>query len=394
MTVLVLVDRPSAAAFAPLATARPLATIRVGARLVHERWALAFGRPVHGIVARPALAGFAEPGQPALLDDDEVVPAGTIVAWSDFAPAIDARATHDAQAWCADGAFVAMRLAEARPAHALRDADTLLAAGDASAHEIAGWTVRHPWDVIGDLPATLAADAAVLAATMPVTPLPPHVVVLGTYPVRIAASASVEPFTVLDARAGAIVIEDDATVKSHSRLVGPFVVCATGQWLGGAGHTCVIGPHAKAHGEMSTTILAGHANKGHDGFVGHSYLAPWSNFGAGTITSNLKNTYGRVQFAGAATGLQFLGSLVGDHAKTGIGTRLTTGTRVGVGANVVGDGIAGPDLAPFAWGTGGARTELTKFIETAIRVMARRQVVPSDAHLAMLMRLHHELSTG
>ena len=36
-------------------------------------------------------------------------------------------------------------------------------------------------------------------------------------------------------------------------------------------------------------------NKSHDGFVGHSVLGPWVNLGAGTITSNLKNTYGSVR---------------------------------------------------------------------------------------------------
>lgn len=394
MTALVLVDRASAAAFAPLATARPLATIRAGARFVHERWAAAFGLPVLGLVARPQLAGFEEPGQPPLLGEHDPVPAGTIVAWSDFAPALDAAPNHDADTWTADGQVVAMRLTASQPAGMLRDGGPLRAAHDAGMGTLAGWTLRKPWDVVAALPAMLTADAARLAAAMPDAPLPPHVVVLGTHPVRVAAGASVEPFTLLDARAGAIVIEADAVVKSHSRLVGPFVLCATAQWLGGEGHTCVIGPHCKAHGEMSTTIVAGYANKGHDGFVGHSYLAPWSNLGAGTITSNLKNTYGRVQFAGEATGLQFLGSLVGDHAKTGIGTRLTTGTRVGVGANVVGDGIAGPDVAPFAWGLAGATTALPKFVEAAVRMMARRQVTPSDAHLALLMRLHETLAGG
>ena len=45
-------------------------------------------------------------------------------------------------------------------------------------------------------------------------------------------------------------------------------------------------------GEISETIVIGHANKGHEGFVGHSVLGRWVNLGAGTITSNLKNTYG------------------------------------------------------------------------------------------------------
>ena len=49
------------------------------------------------------------------------------------------------------------------------------------------------------------------------------------------------------------------------------------------------------HGEVSNTIFLGHANKGHDGFVGHSILGRWVNLGAETTTSNLKNTYGTVQ---------------------------------------------------------------------------------------------------
>ena len=42
------------------------------------------------------------------------------------------------------------------------------------------------------------------------------------------------------------------------------------------------------------TIMLGYANKGHTGFVGHSYLGRWVNLGSGTTTSNLKNTYGTV----------------------------------------------------------------------------------------------------
>ena len=57
---------------------------------------------------------------------------------------------------------------------------------------------------------------------------------------------------------------------------------------------CSIGDVCKVRGELSTTIFLGHSNKGHDGFVGHSYLGRWVNLGAGTITSNLKNTYGTV----------------------------------------------------------------------------------------------------
>ena len=104
------------------------------------------------------------------------------------------------------------------------------------------------------------------------------------------------------------------------------------------------------------------------------------NLGAGTITSNLKNTYGTVQLwtpSGVReTGLQFLGTLFGDHAKTGIGLTLTTGTVLGPGANVYGSVMPPKMVAPFAWGESGAFIDyrLDKFLEVAERMMHRRHV--------------------
>ena len=127
------------------------------------------------------------------------------------------------------------------------------------------------------------------------------------------------------------------------------------------------------------TIVIGHANKGHDGFVGHSVIGRWANLGAGTITSNLKNSYGTVSLwtprGVEATGLQFLGTMLGDHVKTGIGTRLTTGSVIGAGANVFGSSMLPKFVPPFAWGDEPpyGTFELAKFLDVAERVMARRE---------------------
>jgi len=107
------------------------------------------------------------------------------------------------------------------------------------------------------------------------------------------------------------------------------------------------------------------------------------NLGAGTITSNLKNTYGPVSLwtprAMRDTGMQFLGTMFGDHAKTGIGLRLTTGTVLGAGANVYGN-MPPKVVPPFAWGEGSPYTtyRLDKFLEVAERMMARRHVELSE----------------
>ena len=96
-----------------------------------------------------------------------------------------------------------------------------------------------------------------------------------------------------------------------------------------------VGPHCRLHGEISTSIFAGYANKSHDGFLGHSVVGEWVNLGAGTITSNLKNTYGPMRLdigtARIETGRTNVGTLFGDHVKTAIGTLLPTGAVVGYG---------------------------------------------------------------
>jgi hypothetical protein len=109
-------------------------------------------------------------------------------------------------------------------------------------------------------------------------------------------------------------------------------------------------------------------------------IGRWANLGAGTITSNLKNSYGQVQLwtplGMRDTGLTFLGAMLGDHVKTGIGTRLTTGCVVGAGANLFGSTMPPKVVAPFAWGEAPAWETFAfdKFVEVATRVMARREV--------------------
>ena len=116
--------------------------------------------------------------------------------------------------------------------------------------------------------------------------------------------------------------------------------------------------------------------------------------GAATVTSNLKNSYGPVQLwtpAGVReTGLQFLGSLIGDHAKTGIGTRLTTGCVVGAGANLFGTAMPPKVVAPFAWGEAPQweTFALEKFLEVSERVMARRNVTLSPRMRECLRAAH------
>jgi hypothetical protein len=149
-------------------------------------------------------------------------------------------------------------------------------------------------------------------------------------------------------------------------------------------------------GEVASSCFIGYANKAHDGYVGNSVLGHWVNLGALTTTSNLKNTYGnvRLDLGGTSldTGRMFVGSLIGDHAKTAIGTMLPTGSVVGAGANVFGTG-APRWVPPFAWGLSGAeRMTEDGFLRVAGRVMPRRDIEVTEQHLASLRatyRRHH-----
>ena len=132
-------------------------------------------------------------------------------------------------------------------------------------------------------------------------------------------------------------------------------------------------------------------NKQHDGFIGHSYICPFVNLGADTVTSDLNNNYSKIKIRlngnEIETGMQFLGSIIGDHTKTSINTMLNTGTISGIFANIFGSGFPPKILRSFSWNESGRKStayELVKAVETAKIVMKRRRIDMS-AEYAKLM---------
>jgi UDP-N-acetylglucosamine diphosphorylase/glucosamine-1-phosphate N-acetyltransferase len=246
-----------------------------------------------------------------------------------------------------------------------------------------GQWLKAPWDLIRQLVDQLTQDIPHLASTLSVEPVP-EATIIGTYAVYREAGAHIEPFVVLDATGGPILIRRGATISSFSRIVGPCYIGPNATVVGDAIRACSIGDTCKVRGEISNSVMLGYSNKGHTGFVGHSYLGRWVNLGAVTTTSNLKNTYGNVQIWTPSglrdSGAQFLGTMFGDHVKTGIGTMLTTGTVLGAGANIYGGRVDSKYVPPFAWGDGEPYDNyaIDKFIEVARRMMARRHVELSD----------------
>ncbi len=397
MTELFLWDDPRARRLEPFAHTRPIGEIRSGAWLLRERWARAAGRPARGAITAPWLADFAEDGAPPSVTAEQL-PAGAVIANSRCVLAGNATLALDDEQiarWRCGDQLAAIRLTRPTSPTEFPAAFSAAAAGDGPATGLPGWWLEDSCDLVAGLGAQLLSDLPLMAAGLDGGRPDDggRLAVLGDHLVFVEEGSSLGPFVVLDASAGPILIRTGATIGPHSTIMGPAYIGIDSTVVAGRVRGSAIGDASKVHGELSATTLLGHSNKGHEGFVGHSYLGRWVNLGAGTTTSNLKNTYGPVSLwtvdGVRDSGLQFLGTLFGDHAKTGIGLRLTTGCVIGAGANVV-DAMPPKVVAPFAWGACPpyALFDADKFAQVARRMMARRGVATDAATERYLAAIH------
>lgn len=374
--------------WAPFAGVRPLGELRAGAHLIRERWETFVGVETTTAFALPHLTGFVEAGVPPVAAFAPV-PGPAVIGSTTFAPrglapplpGSPARLTHRG-----------ITVGWAVPLNHTWNGPT----PQAVTVEVPGFLLRGCYDLIPALDALLAEDVARLVGDS--DPVPPASIVLGDPGLLGLHGASVEPGVVFDVTEGPIVLEGGVEVRAGTRLGGPLWAGANTRLLGGEMRRSAIGPHCVVRGEVTNTVFLGFANKAHDGFVGHSVIGRWVNLGAGTTTSNLKNTYGPVHLDAPGhkieTGLQHLGALAGDHAKTAIGTLLGTGTVLGGGACLF-DAVRPPRwVPPFAWGGAGPE-RLTRegFLKIAARVLPRRDVPLDPTTRASLERIY-DWATG
>jgi UDP-N-acetylglucosamine diphosphorylase/glucosamine-1-phosphate N-acetyltransferase len=221
--------------------------------------------------------------------------------------------------------------------------------------------------------------------------------ILNKKDVVIGKDSVLKPGAVLDATRGPIIIGSSATVMSNAVIEGPAFIGNNSIIKAGARiyHGTSIGAHCKVGGEVEASVIQGFSNKQHDGFLGHSYLGSWVNIGADTNTSDLKNTYGTVKVyingSQVDSESQFVGLYMGDHSKTGINTMFNSGTVAGVSCNVYGAGFPPKFIPSFSWGEPGELVEydLEKSLETARRVMARRDVELTPAYEKIYRNVFH-----
>jgi bifunctional UDP-N-acetylglucosamine pyrophosphorylase/glucosamine-1-phosphate N-acetyltransferase len=156
-------------------------------------------------------------------------------------------------------------------------------------------------------------------------------------------------------------IEDKVTVKPPLKL-GKGSVLRAGTYVEGPvviGENCDVGPNCYVRPftsigekcrvghacEIKNSIIMGCTHIPHLSYVGDSIIGEKVNFGAGTITANLrldeKPIYVTVKGQRVNSGRKKLGALVGDNVKTGIGVTIMPGVTIGpdsaIGANLTVD---------------------------------------------------------
>ena len=211
--------------------------------------------------------------------------------------------------------------------------------------------------------------------------------------VYVAREARVHPMVTIDAEHGPVYIDEEVQIQPFSRVEGPCYIGKKSILLGAKcreGNS--IGPCCRVGGEVEESIIHGYSNKYHDGFLGHAYVGEWVNLGALTTNSDLKNDYSSVSVMldgrqTIDTGSTKVGSLIGDHTKTSIGTLLNTGSYLGAMAIIMATGKPLPKYIPsFAWFVEGIVTKgfgKSSLYQTARTAMGRRKCTWSAEAEAM-----------
>ena len=410
---LCLVEDNAVSALEPLTLTRPVFDLLLGASSLGTKLGRAFGvgpGPARrGVIVRSFLAAVQRSRDPqtTVNDGDWLARGPVLVANGRWVPP----GHFDGARLCEGGPWVGLR--DGQPACAWVGPDDAvgLQAGGVDAwfedlmsrvecREVGGEWIARPWDLVarnaeyltldfeaGGKPGLTNRHLAGAAIVGPADRLSIH------------DSVRVDPYTVFDTTNGPISIASGAWVQPFTRVEGPCSIGRDTQLFranirGGT----TIGPNCRIGGEVEASIIHGHSNKYHEGFLGHAYVGEWVNLGAITSNSDLRNDYGEVHvpISGdpVATGQAKVGCFVGDHTRTGLGSMLNTGTAIGVMCNVLPAGLLLPKHIPsfcsVLYGRVAPGFSLEQLFATAETVMGRRGKTFAEAERQLYVDLFQQ----
>ena len=243
---------------------------------------------------------------------------------------------------------------------------------------------NYSWDVMADISKQIKFDYFKFPELRQQSnpKIDSQAVLINKDDIFIGEDAKIYPTAIIDATEGPVFIGGNVIVDAHAAIYGPCYIGPNSHVLAGKishssiGHTCRVG------GEIEESVFHSYVNKYHDGFIGHSYVGSWVNFGAMTTNSDLKNNYSNIRLVLNGENIDSnsnkIGSFIGDHTKFGIGTLLNTGINIGVCCNIFGGNLVeDKEILPFSWGSTGEyqKYQFEKAIETVKIVYDRRSVV-------------------
>ncbi len=368
--------------FCPLTYTRPISELRLGILKISEKWSYHLG-PVKGYFTADHLQEkFPEPdtGTFHIYIRSTLVPDGDLI----------------------------QAISSLKPGSGLIQDDKLLAAhckGDPINSVSKEITYINPctilersWDLVGLVGQEIERDLESLdRTTLNRKVNDPHTIVYGDN-LYVGQDVDIKA-SIINTEKGPVFLDSNSKVSEGSIIQGPFYLGKNSELNLGAKirGNVAIGPMSKVGGEVSKSIIQGHSNKAHDGYLGNSFIGEWCNLGADTNTSNMKNNYSTVQVFDYATkgfvnsGIQFCGLTMGDHSKCSINTMFNTGTVVGVSSSIFGGGFPEKHIPSFSWGgqKGNITTyDLEKALKTAEIVMSRRNIELTSIDMTILKKVY------
>ena len=384
----ILFDSSNRSNLLPLVFTRPVADLRFGILTIREKWEKYLGSKTSSLTE-----GYLQAKFPLIESVENILINGSICPNPELLSEI--LKLKSGYSLIKDETVIAMCLS----------ADALKLLGDPDSNfecetietKVGYVKIENVWDLFNYNEKAINDDFVLLTSGRKSQKLSPTNRAINPENIFIEEGAVVE-YAILNASKGPIYIGKEAEVMEGAKVRGPFAMCEHAVLKMDAkiyGPT-TVGPYSKIGGEVTSSIIFGYSNKVHDGFLGHSVIGEWCNIGADTNTSNLKNTYEEVKLwsypdeSFVSTGLQFCGTIMGDHSKCGINTMFNTGTVVGVNVNVYGSGFQRNFIPSFTWGgtQGFADFELKKAFRIAEAVFARRSKVFDKTEKAILVEIY------
>ena len=385
----ILFDGKARQRLLPFTFTRPIADIRIGILTIRQKWEHYFSQPTSTLTVNYLQTRF-----PLQLQRDNIFINGSILPNSSLAYQIARLQPNQA---ITDGEILIALRVEGKYPNLLNTSsgEMRLMIDDYKClpPDAPYLKINNLWDIFLLNGTALIQDFELITQNRTTQPISQTNTVINPDAVFIEPGAIVEG-TFLNASAGPIYIGAHAEVMEGSVIRGPFALCEHSTLRLGSKiyPNTTVGPHSKVGGEISNSVIFGHTNKAHDGFLGNSVLGEWCNLGAGTNNSNLKNNYSSVKIWSYTeerlidTGQQFCGLFMADHSKCSINTMFNTGTVVGVGCNIFGGDFPPKHVPSFSWGgaDGLVTYQFNQFLETAKAVYLRRNKTLSDTEIALL----------